>query len=307
MASAVGLIVVTGLTKMFIHINSQISYLEKKTQQINLIGIIGEAMRNPSYCTETIKPVESDLRSGTTQELYQIRAPNGSGGGSRAIMELDDDFKANYGMKGIARFEVSCDEGDCTCSSPSSSSPCTKKWSFNLISQSQNNNVPIFNRIMKTPITITFTGSDPDDVSCCQTGESLQNGACVSQPIASFTCPPYFSRWQNSNFCVRSSCPTGFSFTNSGSLCVQNHVSSFNSSRAFKKNIKLFKDYKGALKDIIKTPTIMSIKKIILITKEEVLSLKSFPNIYSSLKLKKSLLCRIGLLFMERFGRALKL
>ena len=183
-ASAVGLIVVTGLTKMFIHINSQISYLEKKTQQINLIGIIGEAMRNPSYCTETIKPVESDLRSGTTQELYQIRAPNGSGGGSRAIMELDDDFKANYGMKGIARFEVSCDEGDCTCSSPSSSSPCTKKWSFNLISQSQNNNVPIFNRIMKTPITITFTGSDPDDVSCCQTGESLQNGACVSQPIA---------------------------------------------------------------------------------------------------------------------------
>ena len=249
-ASAVGLIVVGGLTKMFVHMNSQISYLEKKTEQINLIGTIGEAMRNPSYCKETMKWIQNDLRSGKDlNELWQIRAPTSDGRG-KPIIQLNPAFKALYGIKGIARFDMRCEDPGNDCSY--SSYPETKQWSFNFISQSQINNVPTFNRIMKIPLSITFTGSNPDEFSCCQAGENFQNGACVSSPTP-FTCPRYFTRWQNSNFCVRESCPAICTFDPDRHMCICGRISN-ESSRAFKKNIKLFKDYKEALKDIIKTP-----------------------------------------------------
>ena len=164
-SSVIGLIVVAGLTKMFVHMNSQISHLEKKTQQINLIGTIGEALRNSAYCKETMKQIQSDLRSGNSpQELYHILS---SFDNFRSIINLGDDtFKANYGIKGIARFEVKCEEAGSGNPCRYSSYPQTKQWSFSLVSQSLINNVPTFNRIMKVPLSITFNSTNSDDFLC---------------------------------------------------------------------------------------------------------------------------------------------
>ena len=219
-SSVIGLIVVAGLTKMFVHMNSQISHLEKKTQQINLIGIIGETMRNSSYCNETMKPIRNNLFSGTSPiELWEIRAPDG-GGGYRLIINLDSAFKASYGIEGVARFEMRCEEtGSGTpCRYSSTNLPETKQWSLNLISQSQINNVRTFNRIMKTPLSITFNSTNYDDFLCsgggspggggspsggggsCTGGRTWNGSICV--------CPQHKSWRSDLNKCIYSSCPS---------------------------------------------------------------------------------------------------
>ena len=216
-ASSIGLIVTSGLTQMFAHTSSQINQLEKKTQRILLEATMRDAMKIPPYCKATIQPIAGFLMSGIeNKELYQIKTK--PGGQTLVNLGNKELIKTSYGIEGLSYFYLTCEESDndCDCSSATLRSPCTKSWSFNLISQSLINGVPTFNRLAKTSIFVTFTG-DPDDsyenYSCCQTGEKMDGDACVE-----ITCPSGQSLQGNECMCpagqVKKSdgscgCPTG--------------------------------------------------------------------------------------------------
>ncbi|MDE0092505.1 MAG: hypothetical protein OXN83_04375 [Oligoflexia bacterium] len=173
-ASSIGLIVITGLTKMFVHMSSQITQLEQKAQLANLISLIGNTMttkilNDAVNCTATLKQVTTPaipprIKAGNKADFYKIKS---NGGGD--IVDLNaSNLQTQYGLEGFVKFEVECAESSCNCSSPppTPTSPCTKRWSVSLISQSRINNALSFNRIMKIPITVNYTGTGNNDFTC---------------------------------------------------------------------------------------------------------------------------------------------
>lgn len=155
-AAAIGLIVIISLTKLFVHMNSQISQLEKQAQRAILIGLLGNAMNNSSYCKDTLNPTASYIQAGAKHKLYEIRAGTG-----RIVDLTASNLQTKYGIEGLTYFELKCSEASCSCSGP-----CTKQWSLALISQSKVNNIPTFNRIMEIPITVTYNSATATDFTC---------------------------------------------------------------------------------------------------------------------------------------------
>ena len=160
-AAAIGLIVITGLTKLFVHMNTQITQLEKKAQQANLIGLIGNYMKNPDHCKQTLSPghVVTAINACTSPiSIYSIQS---SGGGSIIDLAQTDQLRTQYGIEGYTTLELIC--------TPSSSSPCSAptatqltnctEWKLSLISQTYINDVPSFNRLMEIPITLNRTSA----------------------------------------------------------------------------------------------------------------------------------------------------
>ena len=162
-ASAIGLIVIIGLTKLFVHMNSQIGQLERQAQRSILIGLLGNAINNNAYCKDTLLPMAPNLKAGQKQKIYEIK----SGGGN--IVDLTaSNLQSKYGIEGLTYFEVKCAQSSCDCRLTSGATyPCTKRWSLALISQSKVSNVPTFNRIMEIPFTVTYTSHiNYDNFTC---------------------------------------------------------------------------------------------------------------------------------------------
>ncbi|MCZ0932684.1 MAG: hypothetical protein OXJ52_06005 [Oligoflexia bacterium] len=218
-ASAIGIIVITGLTKNFVHMNSQISQSEKKIQRATLIGLVGNAMNNPFQCKETLKHIASDIHSGNQPpSFHKIKTKTGT------IVDLTPSHLQKYGMQGLAYFELKCDETSpvaCDYSGASCSTPLTKKWILNLVSQSKVNNIPSCNRIMEISISITSTGSGADHLTCL--GSSSPSPCdCVGGQIwdSSFqncVCPSHRPNWNGSQ-CI--SCAGGQIWDSSSQTCV---------------------------------------------------------------------------------------
>ena len=154
-ASAIGLIVVAGLTKMFVHMSSQIKTLEQKARQTNLIGLIGNYMRNPDHCKATLDQVPTtDIKAGNDTTITEIKT---SGGGKVIdIVAERDQLQTKYGMGGYVALELQCPPISC---SSCGSFPCTQGWILSLISQTYVNNVPSFNRIMEIPFSVVHTSA----------------------------------------------------------------------------------------------------------------------------------------------------
>ena len=164
-ASAIGIIVITGLTKLFVYMNTQLSQSEQRAQRTNLTSLIANYMNSPEDCKKTLTQMLPELVAGTDKQFGKILS---SGGGTVIDLTAEKErIKAQYGMSGYVVFQMKCEEASCQkCSSPPCSPP--KKWSLSLISQTNVNGIPSFNNIFKLPVVITHTGADQYDFKCNQ-------------------------------------------------------------------------------------------------------------------------------------------
>ena len=212
-ASAIGIIVITGLTKLFVHMNTQLKQSEQRAQRTNLVSLIASYINSPKNCKETLTQILPELTAGTNKNFGKILS---SGGGT--VIDLDaekDRIKAQYGMEGYLVFQFNCEE-------PGSSNPCKKcsgpypcppkSWSLSLISQNNVNGIPRFNNVFKFPVIITHTGADDYEFECnqqnmgisidfssasCSAGETLRgfdsNGNKICDPrselLKNLSCP----------------------------------------------------------------------------------------------------------------------
>ena len=172
-ASAIGIIVITGLTKLFVHMNTQINLYEQKAQRTNLMSLIGSYMNSPNDCKETLAgQAGGNITTGTSTSFGRILTRGGN-----IVIDLSaeaDRMKTQYGMEGYLVFQLDCEQTNCAkCPAPYSAPSCTKNWSLSLISQTNINGVPSFNRIVKLPITVRHTGAGNNAFECNQVSSSI--------------------------------------------------------------------------------------------------------------------------------------
>ena len=230
-ASAIGLIVIIGLTKLFVHMNSQISQLEQQAKRSNLISLLGHYINEPQHCKETLMQAKTQISNGNNTNLYIIKVKDGG-----SVIDLpteQNQLKSKYGMEGLVKFQLKCEEtgGTTACQKCAGSFPCPPiQWSLSLISQSFVSGVPKFNSILKIPLVITHTGPNNNDFECGRTspGIDLSNANCPSgQVLTGFNT-------HGNKICVRKgpsnvNCPSGQVLTgfdsNGNKICVTSSVS----------------------------------------------------------------------------------
>ena len=179
-ASAIGLIVVTGLGQMFSNIYSQLRQVEQKAQRIFLNAQTGSQVN----CTRTLKPHGSDIIQGQTIDSF-----------SKLELKSGEVINARN-LSGHNYFQLKCsDDTDPTdpdpCKCVGESSPCNRKWTLSFISQSELNGLPVYNKnfsvalMVKYPLTSsgTLTSGDEDKLSC-----NISNIADSASPPSSLDC-----------------------------------------------------------------------------------------------------------------------
>ena len=197
-ASAIGLVVITGITKLFVQMGAQLKQAEQKVQRINLNSLLGNYMNDPGHCKETLLPSAPQISTGNDSSLKQIKI---KGGGTALDLVLEkNQLKTKYGMEGFTDIQLKCEEtgGANACKKCSGPFPCPSvKWSLSLVSQTYVNQVPSFNRLLEKALVITHTGPNDSDFECfnkatstsstCPSGYELSvdshgNSTCVECP-----------------------------------------------------------------------------------------------------------------------------
>ena len=252
-ASAIGLIVISGITKLFVHTQSQLNQSELKSQRTNFIGLMGNFLNDPGSCKETLNQVSADIEAGNNTQINKLLAKGG--GTFLDIVAEKSQLKSKYGLDGLVMLKLDCAESGTgkPCKKCTGSFPCSPvKWTISLISQTYINGLPSFNRVLKTPIVVTHISSNAGDFVCnkpafqsinlsdanCPAGEVLQgfdtngNKVCVKPLLSNTSCPSgeVLTGLDSSGsvVCVKplsnTSCPSGevlTGFDSSGSVvCV---------------------------------------------------------------------------------------
>ena len=162
-ASALGIIVMVGVSQMFANRFSQLRQMEQRSQRIFFDEFIGSQLR--TGCEETLKGLGSEIWQGRDKNFYQLKNENG-----RTILDLNaekNQLKAKYGMTGHIEFQLKCSEllpNNCNCSS--GTYPCQKKWTLNLLSQSLVNNMLVYNKNSSFELAIAYNSSLPSNFKC---------------------------------------------------------------------------------------------------------------------------------------------
>ena len=170
-ASAIGLIVVTGLSQMFSNIHTQLRQMEQKSQKIFLNDFIGSQLK--TGCTKTLESLGRRIIQGSNIDFLELKDET-----NQVILDLDDpaqkeELKAKYGITRNTYFQLRCsDSPDCNCNGKSS--PCNRKWTLSFISQSELNGLPVYNKNFSVELGIkypllssrTLTSGDGNKLSC---------------------------------------------------------------------------------------------------------------------------------------------
>ena len=179
-ASAIGLIVVTGLSQMFANIHTQLRQMEQKSHKIFLNSLIGSQLK--TSCTNTLKfHGYSIIQGNSVGSFPELRDET-----DRVILDLGTlGGGHNY-------FQLRCsDSPDCICNGQSS--PCNRKWTLTFISQSELNGLPVYNRNFSVDLAIKYTSAGPpplntnrdwkDGLSCnvdpSGGGPGIGSGDCI--------------------------------------------------------------------------------------------------------------------------------
>ena len=178
-ASGLGLIVVTGLSQLFVNMSSQLKQLENKAKQAIFRDVLWNELKDG--CENTLKPLASDIAQGNKQDFAEIRDEH-----DRTSINLSiekDRLEAEYGLTGNFTFQISCTSpqpdgtSDCDCET-AGTYPCAKKWSLSMISQSMVKGVLVYNRNFSFDLNIEYmvqpsTTTPPnEDFRCNVTGLS---------------------------------------------------------------------------------------------------------------------------------------
>ncbi|MCZ0932525.1 MAG: hypothetical protein OXJ52_05170 [Oligoflexia bacterium] len=226
-ASAIGLIVIIGLTKLFVHMDSQISQLEQKAKRSNLTSLLGNYMNEPQHCKETLLQTKTQLSAGSDTDLYVIKV---TGGGSVLDIPTEQNqLKSKYGIEGLVKFQLKCEEtgGVNACKKCAGPFPCSPvKWALSLVSQSIVSGVPRFNSLVKIPLLITHTGANDSDFECNSSSSSpgldLSNALCPAGKVLQG-----FDSSGNKVCLTSSACDGGSTWSSSQSKCVCPNNQSF--------------------------------------------------------------------------------
>ena len=242
-ASAIGLVVITGITKLFVQMGAQLKQAEQKVQRINLNSLLGNYMNNPGHCKETLLPSAPQISTGNDSSLKQIKI---KGGGTALDLVLEkDQLKTKYGMEGFTDIQLKRQEtgGANACKKCSGPFPCPSvKWALSLVSQTYVNQVPSFNRLLEKALVITHTGPNDSDFECFLTAppsalacedrkgtiegyDSHGNKKCY------YLCPKGKTRKDG----FGCDCPTGYLWT--GTQCVKTCSPTLADSSAFTRKI----------------------------------------------------------------------
>ena len=166
-ASAIGLVVITGITKLFVQMGAQLKQAEQKVQRINLNSLLGNYMNDPGHCKETLLPSAPQISTGNDSSLKQIKI---KGGGTALDLVLEkNQLKTKYGMEGFTDIQLKRQEtgGANACKKCSGPFPCPSvKWSLSLVSQTYVNQAPSFNRLLEKALVLTHTGPNDSDFEC---------------------------------------------------------------------------------------------------------------------------------------------
>ena len=211
-ASAIGLIVITGITKIFVHTNTQLKKSEESANRINLTSLIANYMNSPEACKKTLSSqMATELKAGSEKNFSKILTKDGG-----TVIDLDAEkarLKAQYGISGYTVFQMKCQEtSPNTCQKCSGTYPqspaCEKKWSLSLISQTEINGFPTFNSVFRIPIIIKHTGTADSDFECNSPGSNSPTS------LKNVNCPPnqVLTGFDNNGQLV---CVAGIDLTNS--------------------------------------------------------------------------------------------
>ncbi|MCZ0933484.1 MAG: hypothetical protein OXJ52_10100 [Oligoflexia bacterium] len=227
-ASAIGLIVLIGITKSFVQMDSKIKQATQKTQRISLISLLGNHINDPGHCKETLLPSATQISAGTDTNLQQIKVQGG--GMALDLVAEKSQLKTKYGMEGLVDFQLKCEEagGVNACKKCAGPFPCSPvKWSLSLISQTKVNNIPSFNRILQQPLNITHTGPNDSDFECgflasqpqlaCEDQKGTIEGYSHGNKKCYYLCPK--GKTRKDGFGCDAGCPSGQVWI--GSQCVE--------------------------------------------------------------------------------------
>ena len=224
-ASAIGLVVITGITKLFVQMGAQLKQAEQKVQRINLNSLLGNYMNDPGHCKETLLPSAPQISTGNDSSLKQIKI---KGGGTALDLVLEkNQLKTKYGMEGFTDIQLKCQEtgGANACKKCSGPFPCPSvKWSLSLVSQTYVNQVPSFNRLLEKALVLTHTGPNDSDFECFLTAPpstancedlkgTIEGYDSHGNKTCYYLCPKGKTRKDGSGC----DCPTGYFWT--GTQC----------------------------------------------------------------------------------------
>ena len=158
-ASAIGLIVVTGLSQMFANIHAQLRQMEQKSQKIFLNSLIGIQLK--TGCTNTLKSHGRSIIQGNSVDSFSELKDETD----RVILDLGILRGHNY-------FQLRCsDSPDCNCNGQSS--PCNRKWTLTFISQSELNGLPVYNKNFSVDLAIKYTSAGPPPLNTSRDWDKL--------------------------------------------------------------------------------------------------------------------------------------
>ena len=192
-ASAIGVIVVTGISQLFVNMSSQLKHVENRVKHTFFNEFIGSQLK--TGCEETLQTHNVHILggAGTDKKMQFTQIKNANG---RVVADLDsekDRLESEYGITGDAYFQLKCvgwdDDSnpstpmlnDCDCSSTTPPFPCGRIWSLSLISQSKMNDVLVYSRGFSFELDINYTA--PNTFTCNVTaagvGTPISSGDCI--------------------------------------------------------------------------------------------------------------------------------
>ena len=184
-ASAIGLIVVGGLSQMFSNIHTQLGQMEQKSQKIFLNDLIGSELK--TGCTNTLKPHGNSIIDGINVDSFSELKDETD----RVILDLDP-------LKGHNYFQLRCsDDTDPTdpdpCKCDGKSSPCNRKWTLSFISQSELNGLPVYNKNFSVDLAVKYTSTGPPPLNLSRDGKdglscNISNISLATPPPESLDC-----------------------------------------------------------------------------------------------------------------------
>ena len=174
-ASAIGLIVISGLTQLFVNMGAQIKQLESRAGLRTFKSLIERSFQDSAVCKENLGHFLGDPADSSKAGLWN-NAKKTTGAGTIDFDKVRDkdgniiedlsssSLESDYGLSGHVTLQLKCETPPCDCSGhPTgwSGGKCEKDWSVRLISQRKIKGVHIFNKPeLLSKVKVSFKDKD---------------------------------------------------------------------------------------------------------------------------------------------------
>ena len=143
-AAVVGVIVVMGISQLFVTMASQVKRIEDRSRLNSLYDFIRRELSYANSCEKTLDNHKNSLFSAVSSLHFQ-QIKNDSGVN---IIDLSNTslMESKYALKGALFFKLKWETGASCPSSTSPTSPCIQTWDLSLVTQSLVHDVTVFNK-----------------------------------------------------------------------------------------------------------------------------------------------------------------